>query len=78
MALFIDTLTDGFGDKYEYGHCYRDDDMVTGCGMEYEYYPERETLNFWHDGVGYAHTKQGFSTDDRDALEALHERCHDV
>lgn len=74
MSLFLDYLTDEQGREYEYGHCYYDDDDGNeyGCGMEYAYYAETETLEAWHDAVGLVTTYHPFTLAQRDALEAEH------
>lgn len=78
MSIFIDTLVDENGKAYEYGHCYQDYDSgpETGCGMEYAWYPERELLDRWHDGVGLVTTVGGFTRERRDALDREHDACH--
>lgn len=78
MSLFIGTLTDENGEEYEYGHCYRDHDdgSVTGCGMEFAWYPEREYLERWHDAVGLVSTFESWDPESRDWLEEQHARHH--
>lgn len=73
--MFLDFLTDDVGATYEYGHCYMDseDGSETGCGMEYAYYAEAETLHHWHEDVGQVTIREGFTVADRDALEAVHD-----
>lgn len=73
--MFLDFLTDESGATYEYGHCHADGDngSETGCGMEYAYYAETETLKHWHDAVGLVTTREGFTVADRDALEDEHD-----
>lgn len=79
MSLFIDTLADG-DEVYEYGHCYQvhPDGSETGCGMEYAYYLHDNRLEFWHDAVGFVHTRENFSSLDQEVLVKLHETCHVV
>lgn len=72
--MFLDFLTDDDGNEYEYGHCAYDDDdgNESGCGMEYAYYADAERLDYWHDAVGLVSTRNGFTSADRDALDAEH------
>lgn len=78
MSLFIDTLTDENGEEYEYGHCYQDydDGSVTGCGMEYAWYPERECLERWHDAVGQVTVVKCFDSENKELLEREHASHH--
>lgn len=74
MSLFIGTLTDEDGREYEYGHCYYDDDDGNeyGCGMEYAYYADTETLDAWHDAVGLVTTYHDFTAARLAELETEH------
>lgn len=71
-------ITDDDGTTYEYAHCHAEsgDGSETGCGMEYAYYAEIQTLKYWHDGVGQVMTREGFTVADRDGLASEHRRLH--
>jgi hypothetical protein len=62
-AMFEAVLTDEEGREYTYAHCFYDDDDGNeyGCGMEYAYYAEDETLEHWHDAVGLVTRRTGFT-----------------
>jgi hypothetical protein len=57
-------------EPYIYGHCY-DDEHESGCGMEYEFYPETSTLRRWHDAVGLV-TESPMTQDEWDELVEWH------
>lgn len=75
-AMFEAVLTDEEGREYIYAHCYHDDEHGNeyGCGMEYAYYPESETLEFWHDGVGLVTTFTDFPTARWHELSEYHDQ----